>query len=127
MEQRYRSVGKALDAVMKYESLQPTVETPLEDMKRMNVKKEWYDHVGSSMDILGRAVNGSSPQEVAEAMYLGIHGDHRTIQAQVVLSILKFLEIYQDASFDLRNERAVRAATKISQYVKDEFIMIPLI
>jgi hypothetical protein len=127
MTSDHRMGSKGKEALDEYASLVPTGDTAIEDAERMIVHRERWDDVVKAMNILSHAVNCGDPKEVSKAMFVGICEDHRTLQAQVVDAMLKFLSIYSEASYDLRNRAAVEAAEKVTGFVKENAIYIPLI
>jgi len=120
----YRHVGKAREALDAYEAFRVEPGMAYADAERVIARQEKWDKVGQAMATLSQFVNGSTPGELAQAMFRYVGNDHRTLQAQTVKTIIEFLKIYQDAAFDLRNEAAVLAAEKLSQV---DGIYIPLI
>jgi len=119
--------AKAKETIDRYAAFTPNGETTLADAERMIVNKEWWDHIGEAMETLSHALNGSNPKEVAQAMFIKVAHDHRTLQAQTIAAFIEFMSIYKDAAYDLRNKAAVDAATKITQFAKDANLYIPLI
>lgn len=127
MDSKYELGSLAKEALVKYASFTPTGDTAIEDAERLIIEKERWDDVVKAMGIISHAVNCGGSEEVAKAMFVGIGDDHRTLQAMIVNAMLKFLPIYSDATYDLRNKAAVEAAGKVAQFVKDNAVYIPLI
>ena len=76
---------------------------------------EWT-HIALSK--LCDAVNGKSPQALAESMFRTIGREHRFLQNSFFQALHKFFELYgaQDSGHrDLRNEWAVRVAKRWEQ------------
>ena len=76
-------------------------------------------------DIAG-VVNHSTPKTVGAMLATHLHSQHRTLQAQVIASIIEMFRLYRGSNYDLRNKAAVEAAGLISDLAKEK-IAIPLI
>lgn len=126
-DSKYELGDDARAAITEYDSFTPTGDTTIEEAERMIVEKEAWDDIAKAMRILSHAVNRWDSKSVAKAMYVGIHEDHRTLQAQVIDSMFRFLSIYAGASYDLRNKAAVEAAGKLAGFAQENSIYIPLI
>ena len=124
---RSRHLGNALHAQSVYDGITFTADTTEEDAERMCKERERWDSVADAMKTIADAVNSGSPDVVAQMMYMGLEKEHRTLQAQTVCAMIKFMSIYKDAAYDLRNRAAVGAAEQVAQFVEGIKMYIPLI
>lgn len=109
---RYELGEPAKQALSRYEEKDPYTD---------------WDSIVIAIGKLAVEVNHNSPDNVASGMFVGVYNHHRTIQAMMVNAMIRFLDIYQHSTYDLRNKAAVEAAKKISEFVKKDSIYIPLI
>lgn len=121
--------GEALEVVKNYDKLRrPDMDKITdENLERVYARKRRIDELSEISNKLANAVNGESAKLVAEAMYLGLCNQHRTLQAKAINTILELLKLYRDADYDLRNHAAVVAAAVISEAVEQEGLYIPVI
>ena len=85
------------------------------------------EKVADAMAVICGAVNGGNVTEVAQAMYVGMSRNHRTLQNQAVHAMFEFLRIYRHTAYDLRNYSTVVAAAQVTKLVEDESIRFPYI
>lgn len=121
--------GEALNVVKGYDKLRrPDMNTITdEELERVCARKRRIDELSEISNKLANAVNGESAKLVAEALYLGLCNQHRTLQAKAINTILELLKLYKDTDYDLRNHAAVVAAAAISEFVEQESLYIPVI
>jgi hypothetical protein len=101
-------------------------ETVEDADKRLKERHEW-DDIGNAIKVLTEAVNKHNAMKVAKMMYVALKPEHRTLQNQLIASMLFLMEIYKDTDYDLRNWSAVVASDRIAEVVKNEDIVFPLI
>jgi hypothetical protein len=123
--------GEALRVVEKSEEMVGADAESEDDTARaiarsIEANKLQHD-IDGAVESITNAVNGHSSKLVAEAIFLAIAKQHRTLQAQTVDAFVKSLGIYQYSSYDLRNKAAVVMAERITEFVIEDHGYIPII
>ena len=127
-EDRYEFEGAAKAAIERYHEVgtwQPEESLEVAESKA-NRRNEW-DKIAEAAKVLTSAVNGRSAKMVAQAFYIGMSHDHRSLQNQAIHALVEFFRIYKDTAYDLRNQAAVVAARQITQKVDEDGLVFPTI
>ena len=103
------------------------IETTKECIVDNPSEKQDADVIANAVADICRVINHNSSENAAQYINLAMAQEHRTLQAQTVHALLRFFDLYQDTSYDLRNAAAVDAAQAIAETVKQESLRIPLI
>ena len=80
--------------------------------------------LSDAIDILMRDPN---PKEVTELFLEILSKEHRTNQANTIRTMIEILKEYRHASYDLRNESAVKACEEINKLNDDVGLCISYI
>ena len=72
--------------------------------------------LSEAIDIL---MHDPTPKEVTELFLEILSKEHRTHQANTIRTLIEILKEYRKASYDLRNESAVKACEEINKLLDD--------
>jgi len=120
-------VGKALDAVRRYEELYDISDLDLATLSDSEIKRvsdshnelrRFHDSIKGAVRAISSAANGRNAKEVAESMFIALAGEHRTLQDSTISVLIELFKIYQEAAFDLRNHSAVAKCKVIAEHAK---------
>jgi hypothetical protein len=89
-----------------------------ENIKRIN---DAYKVLSKELNILGR------DDTVEKILFRCIEYDHRTLQQSFWGCIFNVMKAYAKTRFDARNEASVKACEKITKFIENENIYLPLI
>ena len=127
MSQDRMFIGRALDAVRSYEKLYDISDLDLATLSDSEIKRvsdghnelrRFHKDLGDAVSAVGSAVNGYNEKKVAEAMFIALAKQHRTLQDSTISALIELFKIYQDAAFDMRNLGAVAKCRVIAEHAK---------
>ena len=70
-------------------------------------------------EMLSQMVNTNNQEELNEFIET-LRKDHRFLQGQEIMFILKLMKMFSEVGTDARNEREVNFVRKIVTYIEDE-------
>ena len=129
MDQNYDDSFSMIDSVYKRvadrldKEITQVIEAQEKDSRHDPVlyHKETQTNMKKAIDILSREINHmGSEEEFVDNLFLGIIGEHRTLQQGFIGAMFKVLSMYSKAPFDLRNEDSVRVCRKMAEVMKDD-------
>jgi curved DNA-binding protein CbpA len=110
----------------------PTPDMGEEELERNNNKysngTEKIQRIQNAYKVLSKELNVLGGDNTVEKILLRcIEMDHRTLQQSFWGCIFNVMKAYAKTRFDGRNEASVKACEKITKFIEEENIYLPLI